>query len=113
MSETRLILMSATLNASKFKNYFSFDNFVPPVIQMKIQRPYKIEINYLDELVTPENDKDVIEYKKKISITNDMLKLVGKIIAEQLEESEKSILVFLPGVFEIECMVSKLLKCNL
>lgn len=114
LSDTRLILMSATLDAEKFKKYFTLKieeyTFVPPIIAMKIRRPYNIEIGYLDDLITPQEENDVIDYKQPIRIYVDMYKLIVKIIAENLDTSEKSILVFLPGVFEIECMYTMLMK---
>lgn len=114
IGDTRLILMSATLDAMKYQKYFTLNdgkkNIVPPVITMKIDRPYKIEISYLDDLVELDYKNDLIEYQRQILITHDMYQLIGNIVKECLKESQKSILVFFPGVFEIESMHTVLMK---
>lgn len=113
-NDTCLILMSATLNAQKFRKYFTFHDgtklMKPPIIAMKIERPFKIDISYLDELIPLENEDDVIDYRRNILITSNMYGVIKKIIADYLEKGDKSILVFLPGVFEIECLHSLLMR---
>lgn len=114
-SDTRLILMSATLNSKKFQKYFTLltdkGHIVPPVIAMKIERPFKINVLYLDDLITDkELNMEIIDYQRKIYITTEMYQFIVEIVMSHLDTSDKSILIFLPGIFEIECMHTTLMR---
>lgn len=112
-NETRLILMSATLNSSKFAKYFTINDLpreiLPPIVEMKVERPYKIDIAYLDDLEKLQISEDAINYSMP-TITTEMYQIATKLIILSLKESDKSILVFLPGFYEIESMHTFLRK---
>lgn len=112
---TRLILMSATLNAAKFAKYFTMNSLpqeiTPPIVEMTVERPYKIEVMYLDDLQTLQISEDAISYAQP-TITTEMYHIAAKLIILSLQESDKSILVFLPGFYEIESMHTILRKID-
>lgn len=104
---TKLILMSATLDAEIFANYFTFcfDSITvkPGIIKLKVERHFKIEKLYLDDLRDLGFHDDIATYSKP-GITSNMYQVAKKIISERLKSSKKSILVFLPGILQIEAM---------
>lgn len=110
--DVRIILMSATMNSQKFVKYFSIFKFIPPVIKMKIERQYKIDIFYLDDLKTLQVGEKAIQYNT-IEISTQMYLVAARIIMLTLQDNkDKSILVFLPGIYEIESLYLMLMQCN-
>lgn len=116
-NDTRIILMSATLNSEKFVSYFTLSyglpkEIAPPVISMQINRPFEIEIYYLDHveatILQSVKNKDIIDYSLiSPSISYEMYQIAAQLLLLTLkEQSSDSILVFLPGINEIESMHS-------
>lgn len=112
----KIILMSATINAEHFRNYFKVPSLQRlsnvPVIKLDPTRKFKIQEYYLDSFNerfdTPEN---LINYDCP-TISPDMYDLAMKTLKycvkeickakSHMDELSSSILVFLPGIFEIE-----------
>lgn len=111
----KVVLMSATINVARFSNYFSFpmnNKWEPaPVIDLDKyrtgRRNYRISTYFLCELKQigplPEVRKD------EPCITDEGYNVATRLIKEfdRLEEQEKktskgAVLVFLPGILEIE-----------
>jgi ATP-dependent RNA helicase TDRD9 len=112
---TKLLLMSATLDPKMFIDYFTFDFDVitikPAVIKLKADRHFKIEKLYLDDLQQQQQfgfNDDVVNYGKP-GISENLYQLAKEIIVERLKISRNSILVFLPGISQIE-LLHKVLK---
>lgn len=101
-SATKIILMSATVEPSIFMRYL--DSFEPSLMSISIEREFKLNIFYLDNLKPIlRYTNDIIDYKIP-SITREMYNLALKIIILHFRDSKKSVLVFLPGIYEIESM---------
>lgn len=99
--ETKVVLMSATFDPAPFVNYFRFsiDKAIlePAVVVLESQRSFKIQSYYLDTLDLP----DVCFNSSKPEISTELYETAKKIIRKRLEISNKNILVFLPGLYEI------------
>jgi ATP-dependent RNA helicase TDRD9 len=115
-SETKLILMSATIDEEKFKNYFTFSEIIiPKIISCGEQRRYNITTYYLDNFVTGEKEKHELItsipsisyqlYLKGKEVVTTCLKQIDSLIKEG-KANTATILVFLPGLYEIETMYS-------
>lgn len=104
-ADTKLILMSATLNIQKFEDYFTLvvngHHIKPAIVNIQSERKFNIEIGYLDDIEGFKMSNKIINYSIP-SITTEMYNLAAKIIEEHIHRSAKSILVFLPGIYEIE-----------
>lgn len=105
-ANTKLILMSATLNINQFKNYFTLrfgeNGYRPGIVAIHSERKFSIDIGYLDGLEGFRMSNKIINYSIP-SITNELYHVAAKIVSVHLQESTNSILVFLPGIYEIEC----------
>ena len=103
--DTKLILMSATLDASSFHDYFTLvfknQHIKPAIVNIQSERKFNIEIGYLDDIEALPISNKIINYTVP-SITTEMYHLAAKIIQDHILKSTKSILVFLPGIYEIE-----------
>lgn len=115
---TKLILMSATIKPKIFSEYFKCirNNRYQdaPVIEIKALQKHDVRVHYLDNMRKLKfNDAAVIDYNCP-GIMDDMYKLALKILIFCLKEADDhmkgktnesppSILVFLPGLYEIEC----------
>ena len=102
---TKIILMSATLNVKLFVDYFSFrfesSAVIPAVIELGTARRFKIDELYLDDL------RSVAEINYRWpGITGNVYQIARDIIVEQIKKNPKAILVFLPGITQIEMMYS-------
>ncbi|KAH8383191.1 hypothetical protein KR009_007200 [Drosophila setifemur] len=124
----KVILMSATIDARELVDYFATTNSIPPVISTSHGRKYAIEKFYRDQLRSIRwNDDSDDPYKP--GILDDAYKAAVKIILvidnmerqaenESLQSYEDAIqygavLIFLPGIGEIETMaefITDLLK---
>lgn len=106
--------MSATIDAEHFRNYFKVPGLQRlinvPVIVLDSERRFKIEEYYLDSFIKrsplPPN---LIDYDCA-TILPQMYQFAIKPLLFCLNESCESqqigsILVFLPGIFEIECFI--------
>lgn len=121
---TKLILMSATMDADQFVNFFkvTFEDgsvFLPPKIDLsESARVYEIEELYLNhfEGLWLSDLNQLINYEKP-GIESSMYDFAVKVINFSLRQQRKSsnlkspaILVFLPGIHEIETLHKKLLE---
>ncbi|KAK9501254.1 hypothetical protein O3M35_011997 [Rhynocoris fuscipes] len=121
-NRTKVILMSATINTDKFVDYFSKRvnglKLEPPVIELESKSKFNVQYFYLDSLVD------------RIPITMPLLKLseprldhnayeLAALLVEVFhtiddQENKKqfigSVLIFLPGLREIEIMYETLQK---
>ena len=104
---TKLILMSATLNAEIFIDYFTFefpDKVIKPgVFELPSNRDFEINKFHLEDLVRFGFQNDIINYMKP-GISTGLYNLAKNILIHRIKNSDKSILVFLPGVYEIETL---------
>lgn len=123
---TKIILMSATLDIAKFQNFFKIpiheiegrqENLYPPIIDLcSAHRKFTISEYYLDNTPILQDLKDSIDYHIP-SISQTMYNGAARLIALLLLKSKKNItanknstniLVFLPGLHEIECFQEEL-----
>lgn len=100
-SKTKIILMSATMDSEHFARYFqSVINNKVPILSMKIAGPYTITTHFLDDFV--HNNKRMVDFDRP-GISDQLMKRAADIIFDHVKEDKKSsILVFLPGYYEIE-----------
>lgn len=119
----KIILMSATIDTKIFAEYFKgiknreYKN--APVIKLDSNRNFPVRIKYLDDLKKQlKFDDSVMEYEVP-GINDDVYQLALKIVMICLKEADEihkqnemlqpaSILVFLPGLYEIECFERQL-----
>lgn len=103
-SETKVILMSATFNPKIFVKYFTYhiqdEELKPAVIQLKTKRKFNIEIKYLDDIKALGYPYD----EMNVGISSEIYEVAKKLILKRLSLSKNSILVFLPGIYEIETL---------
>lgn len=129
--DLKLVLMSATLDAATFKNYFTTEGLQVGLVEIA-GRTYPVEDYYLDDIIrmtnfTPSRDRyyDDHEDDSKTSTQDPINKIIQKLgsrinysllletakaIDAQLDQSGKKggILIFLPGVMEISRTVKEL-----
>ncbi|KAM0813748.1 putative P-loop containing nucleoside triphosphate hydrolase protein [Seiridium cardinale] len=129
--DLKLVLMSATLDAATFKNYFTSEGLQVGLVEIA-GRTYPVEDYYLDDIIrmtnfTVSRDRyyDDHEDDTKPSAQDPINKIIQKLgsrinypllvettkaIDGQLYQSEKKggILIFLPGVAEISRTVKEL-----
>lgn len=114
---TKVILMSATMDAAHFADYFSsyhsryfkVQTLVIPIINVQAPRKFPIKTFFLDDLnmnMSPE----IIDTTNP-GIKEEMMNLASEIIFQHVQnDDESSILVFLPGFYEIENFEQALLQ---
>jgi ATP-dependent RNA helicase TDRD9 len=104
---TKLILMSATLQAEIFVNYLTFqlpDITIPPsIVKHKAERNHLIKKLFLDDFHNLQFQDDLVDYMKP-GITAKLYQVAKEIVIDRLRQCQKSILVFLPGICEIDAM---------
>nr|B3M383.1 RecName: Full=Probable ATP-dependent RNA helicase spindle-E; AltName: Full=Homeless [Drosophila ananassae] len=119
----KVILMSATIDTREFCDYFSTKVSVPPVISASHGRKHSIEKFYRDQLGSI-NWKDDPDDGYQARIPDEAYKAAVKIIlvvdnmerqaANQSEQSyddaksQGAVLIFLPGIYEIDNMAESL-----
>ncbi|XP_014218536.1 probable ATP-dependent RNA helicase spindle-E isoform X2 [Copidosoma floridanum] len=122
---TKVILMSATFNVDKFANYFAFPTetgFIDaPVVSVSKKRKFKIHTHYLCQLDSlgvmpevsyeePKVTEKMIQFCVRLINIFDDIDMKNDYDPEDLEDNgEKprpAVLVFLPGIWEIEEMHS-------
>lgn len=119
-TNVKIILMSATINVDKFKDFFS-----TPVNHIHIEgRTFPIDDFYLDDILDSINYKmitytgDIIEPKadsnffKSGNINYDLISKLCLNIDEDLRNNNDSgsILIFLPGVLEINLCIRHIVE---
>ncbi|KAH6649156.1 P-loop containing nucleoside triphosphate hydrolase protein [Truncatella angustata] len=129
--DLKLVLMSATLDAATFRNYFTSEGLQVGLVEIA-GRTYPVEDYYLDDIIRMTNftiskDRyyDHVEDDDKAAAQDPINKIIQKLgsrinyqllvetakgIDGHLEESGKEggILIFLPGVMEINRTVKEL-----
>lgn len=104
-TDTKIVLMSATLDAKLFANYFRvLEGPEVPIISMSLNRIYKIRTKYLDDLGNKSMD---IVNTAVPGISDELLSLAAKKVLDHVGKRE-STLVFLPGIYEIRRMQTAL-----
>lgn len=100
-NDTKIVLMSATLDVKKFFEYFTFkQDCTPAVIEINVDRVFKIRKYYNEEIGLSESD---INYERP-GISAGVYRKAKELIEDRLKLSSGSILVFLPGIYEITSM---------
>lgn len=100
-SKTKIILMSASMDTEIFSQYFGSSSCNVPIISMDVDRPFELRTIYLDELHETYSSR-IIDYGEP-GITEELMNLAAKIVYERVVKNQQSsILVFLPGFYEIE-----------
>lgn len=98
---TKIILMSATMDSERFANYFRSKIVQVPVINMREARNFTIDKKFLDD-INSDLTKLISNYESP-SISETMMMLAADIVFHHVKKDKKSsILVFLPGFYEIE-----------
>ena len=121
----KIVLMSATLNAEQFAEYFRgiyYGNIRPaPILKLEAPLSFEVEIFYLDDLSIHIPD-EIIELENP-GISNDMFAIALHTLKLCIQNNDSEIvkknqnppsfLIFLPGLYEIESF-HKFLKdpCN-
>lgn len=139
--DAKIILMSATINTDRFVSYFTLSvnskEYLtleqqkqriltekhpikimicePKVIKIETdakETKYKVDIKYLNELTAINFGLSSFDFKCP-STTVEMFSLAAKIVVLYLRENgDKSILIFLPGIYEIESAYAILANCG-
>jgi ATP-dependent RNA helicase TDRD9 len=105
---TKVILMSATMDSERFASYFRSRSIPIPVINMREERNFDITKMFLDDVNTTMS-KLITDYESP-GISDTLLTLAADIVFHHVQKDNKSsILVFLPGFYEIECFERALL----
>ncbi|CAG7732652.1 unnamed protein product, partial [Allacma fusca] len=135
----KLILMSATVNARQFSQYFAVskrddENVETPVIKIPTIKKYKIEDVFLDQLVSSPEALDEIYSKidmERATLIPELYTQAVRTIKELdreeashdprlrhgaedklIQRERGSVLVFLPGIMEIKTMCKLLNEEN-
>ncbi|KAM7362904.1 tudor domain containing 9 protein spindle E [Cochliomyia hominivorax] len=123
----KIILMSATINSVEFSNYFKIKRQPAPILKADSRRLFQVKDFYLDDLgrINSANvEIDVAEPGISMEMYRLALKLI--IVIDNIEKQEvalslnastnavnsTSILIFLPGINEIEHMCKRLELLN-
>ncbi|XP_075048778.1 ATP-dependent RNA helicase TDRD9 isoform X2 [Mixophyes fleayi] len=119
----KVILMSATINCREFADYFAvpIHNKLVPAYVFKVEgKPYDVEVSYLDDLKHIPRIKTAAQYfdepmicKEMYEVATYLIELFDNMEREEQRQSKSlsrsviepnSVLVFLPGLFEINYM---------
>ena len=122
-ANTKIILMSATMDTYQFSEFFKFtlpdgSIYRPPVIDLNTTpRAYEISEYFMDEFQKIWFDGDVndlVDFDVP-DISDELYDYTIKIVLLSLKmlledhHNNVTILIFLPGLYEIECFRNKLL----
>ncbi|XP_063803508.1 ATP-dependent RNA helicase TDRD9 isoform X2 [Pseudophryne corroboree] len=119
----KVILMSATINCKEFADYFALpihNQLVPACIFNVEGNPYDVEVFYLDDLKQIPRIKSAVQHFDDPMICKEIYEVATALIQlfDEMEMGEQrqkkslsrsdaepnSVLVFLPGLFEINYM---------
>lgn len=112
---TKIILMSATINPKEFSEYFSSYKSPAPILKVDNRRIHQVKDFYLCQLGKLITNYEYNYIMSESKIDEELFKITVKLlyVFERLDEKEKSIeingfrstvLIFLPGVNEIDNM---------
>lgn len=112
---TKVILMSATINPKDFSEYFSSYKSAAPVLKVDNRRLFQVKDFYLCQLEKLVTNYDYNYSMSEPKIDDELYKIAVKLlyVCESLDLRDKSIdingfrstvLIFLPGVNEIDNM---------
>uniref|UniRef100_A0A1B0CMA6 Probable ATP-dependent RNA helicase spindle-E n=2 Tax=Lutzomyia longipalpis TaxID=7200 RepID=A0A1B0CMA6_LUTLO len=114
----KVILMSATIKSEKFASYFTIDHPIP-VVNLSKSSPYQVKEYYIDDIErlgtsteifpnAPDITHEMYEFAAKLIFALDKIEKKSVAEAEGASSSTpqigKSILVFLPGLNEINSL---------
>ncbi|XP_075145158.1 putative ATP-dependent RNA helicase spindle-E [Haematobia irritans] len=118
----KIILMSATMDTTEFAKYFAIRKKPAPVVRADTRRLFQVKEFYLDDLKDLNTNNVGVELERP-GISTDMYHLALKLIViiDNIEKQEASlnpefdefaskasILIFLPGINDIEQMLRKI-----
>ncbi|XP_067635728.1 probable ATP-dependent RNA helicase spindle-E [Eurosta solidaginis] len=119
--DVKVILMSATINAGEFSDYFTIRRNPAPVLRVDSRRLFQVREFYLSDLgrINSTNiDVDISDPGISKEMYNIALKLIividniekqeAAVSIENIPTQQTSILIFLPGINEIDQMCTKL-----
>lgn len=125
--KTKVILMSATMDSTDFIDYFKIqtdgpDFFLPPIIDLSDdERNFPIREFFIDDLNEQHAPIGIRDRIKKCfrddstpGISQEMYQSVAQLITfllikhSQMKKHSATVLVFLPGIYEIETMKKEL-----
>ncbi|KAL9900670.1 putative ATP-dependent RNA helicase spindle-E isoform 1-T2 [Glossina fuscipes fuscipes] len=122
----KIILMSATMDVREFSQYFKIFNRPAPVIHSDARRLYQVKEFYLSDLDRINTKKATVDFENPgidVEMYNLALKLI--IVIDSIEKKEAdfnpdssmdanriAILIFLPGINEIDQMYKRLEQLN-
>ena len=108
--DTKIILMSATFDTEEFAEYFKIQRLKPVTIELVVKRQFRISEFYLDDLGSLAN-KVKIDYDNPSidgTIYNIAVVLITMLSGWEEDQVYPTILVFLPGINEIQEMYRRL-----
>ncbi|KAL9890727.1 putative ATP-dependent RNA helicase spindle-E [Glossina fuscipes fuscipes] len=121
----KIVLMSATINATEFSNYFKVLGTPAPIVKAGNHRMFEtLEFYFCDlSLINPKNFRPNYNnchisekmYKiafKLIGVCNNIEKKLSELNKTTLSPNKASILIFLPGIYEIFRMNQVINECN-
>lgn len=106
-SQTKVILMSATIDAKEFAEYFRRSH-IPPIIHIEKPNQFSKQIYYTDQLPVVKLDSEFDIDKPGISesiwlLFTTLMQVFDKISdGDETSPANGSVLVFLPGLQDIE-----------
>uniref|UniRef100_A0A1A9UDK7 Probable ATP-dependent RNA helicase spindle-E n=1 Tax=Glossina austeni TaxID=7395 RepID=A0A1A9UDK7_GLOAU len=122
----KIILMSATMDVTEFSQYFKIFNRPAPVIHSDARRLYQVKEFYLSDLDSINTQKATVDFENPgidLEMYNLALKLI--IVMDNIEKKQAdfnpdssldanrvAILIFLPGINEIDQMYKRLEQLN-
>lgn len=112
LTNTKIILMSATLDVQKFQNFWKIgtreleNEFIyPPIIDLNLKaRKYEIIERFLDDIRKIDVSPEIINPREP-GISNEMYAFATQLlllILRSRKGEKHNILIFLPGLHEIE-----------
>uniref|UniRef100_A0A1A9X2C1 Probable ATP-dependent RNA helicase spindle-E n=1 Tax=Glossina brevipalpis TaxID=37001 RepID=A0A1A9X2C1_9MUSC len=121
--QVKIVLMSATINASEFSNYFNILDTPAPILKVNHRRMFEVKEFYLCDLekINPKNfrpnydDCNINEEMytiafKLIVVIDNLEKRLAASNSNSSSSNNVAILIFLPGIHEILHMSKKIEK---
>jgi ATP-dependent RNA helicase TDRD9 len=94
--------MSATMDSENFASYFRSGEMTVPILSMEPKRTFKIDKYFLNDISIKHSESIIVKYDEP-RISDEMMHLAAELVFNHVQmDRESSILVFLPGFYEIE-----------